>query len=171
MRKSPWLATTLACSLAVVGTACHGDFMLYHQCDMGFTYTPDWDKWGLDLQHDEPRTCPVEMTNRGDVVYAGGVVVDRATDDFLTANLIQKNSSGALLSNSIDGFSTDSDGEWSAEFHSFYHAGTGSDPCFDSITCKMLSRHPASPGSLPSAEGAIYLTYRQSIPYCGGPNA
>jgi hypothetical protein len=158
------IATLAGAGACVSGD--HGDGLGYHDCSQNLTYSSDWTTWSLELEHNEPRTCPVDMDVPGDVVYSSAWIRDNSTTDFWSSRLIINTSDGSLVSDQVDYFQDDGYGNWHVIMYAYYHAGTGRNPCFDIVNYKMLERYPANPGSLPSAFGDITLRYPPNGPYC-----
>jgi hypothetical protein len=162
--RLPCALTLLTVLIACV--AGHPDGLQFHECTDSLSYTSDWTTWQLELLHNEPRLCPVEINSSGEVVYSSGTVVDHDTRDFASSRLIINTSSGNVVSNQVDYFQIDEWGLWSATMYANYRAGNGGNPCFDLISYRMWERYPYNPGSLPSASGYIDLVYPPYGPVC-----
>lgn len=119
MRRATPIATLLALA------ACHADGLSNHNCPT--TYRGGWRVYGFDLEHQEPRRCPVflsqpQVLRTGATIVDGGISRD-ANEAFLVVfnGVGQAKTSGKTV---IFGM-RESDRNWIAPIYEDYSAGTG----------------------------------------------
>jgi hypothetical protein len=117
----------LAAALLVLASACDGDGLGYHGCQV-ISQGNNWSTYGARLEHDDRRQCPIPIEYPGEVVYSGGDVIDDGAADLGYGELTVRNSAGRLAGPGTDvrAFQTDPYyGDRYVSLFSSYRAATG----------------------------------------------
>jgi hypothetical protein len=101
-----------------------------HNCTQDLAYSPSktqWEFWGLSLEHDEPRLCPVPTDGPDWPVITTAGNVWETYEQFFSAELWVYNSDGEDEAYDLADFIyDDASGHWFAQLSTFYIAATGS---------------------------------------------
>lgn len=161
LRCLRFLATGFLLALAA---GCHLDGLGTHSCDPYYSY--DWDDYELELVHNEPRICPIQLAHPGDPVFSSSTITDGGERDFQMSRLTMRNTNLYVFNDQYDFFDVDLSGNWSANVTASWSAGTGSYPCYDEAFYRMAQWYGPSRGFMPSADGQFTFIYTQD-PGCG----
>ena len=103
----------------LAGCGADGDGIAdFHLCNT--EYQGFWDLKLLELQHYEPRVCPVIINSAGQSVFSGGTIYDYGFWDAAEVNLSLYNSESAFLTNRTEDFRKDPNAQFA-----YVTVGTG----------------------------------------------
>jgi hypothetical protein len=111
----------LAGAVILITPACHDDGFGEHGCPLD--YSSGWGSYGLSVEHQEPKMCPVFIPSPGSRLETGAAVVDGGERDFVENRLIVQDAARVYVTGKIGIFGRDAQGRWISANYVGYPAG------------------------------------------------